>query len=351
MRVVMGLSLTAKSAVWALVDTKDGTVLADEVVTLDSANEIARAAARSVQAFALQTTRDIEGVRMTWSDDARAHGIRLRTKLRLFGFDDVETVTQEAAREGRNRTARHIAPHLVLAYGAARADQRGGDHREHRRALVRLVSRVPLPVAAGAAGAAVVAGVGIYAMAGGFTASPPVTEAAAPAPLPPAAAPVPAAPAPAAAPQPAAVAPVPSEVPSASSDTDEVPASAAVAEAPTYPEIPTYVSGPADLDTPGESGITAFGAAPTPTDQTPADPNPSDAGPGLAGLAAAGLTPSDPVTNLVGEPHLTGSQLAAGPVQAVVAPAPAQPVTAPAVASPAPAEANGPLSAFLSALP
>ena len=63
MRVVMGLSLTAKSAVWALVDTKDGTILADEVVTLDSANAIARAAARSIQPFALQSERDIAGVR------------------------------------------------------------------------------------------------------------------------------------------------------------------------------------------------------------------------------------------------------------------------------------------------
>ena len=58
MRVVMGLSLTATSAVWALVDTKDGAILADEVVALDSVNEIARATARSVQAFALQSDRD-----------------------------------------------------------------------------------------------------------------------------------------------------------------------------------------------------------------------------------------------------------------------------------------------------
>ncbi|MGE4363386.1 MAG: hypothetical protein AB7E41_14510, partial [Mycolicibacterium sp.] len=125
MRVVLGLSLTAGSAVWVLVDTYDGSIIADEVVALDSVNELARAAARSVQTFALQSDRDIDGVRLVWDDDdaaARQHGIRLRTKLRLFGFDTVETVSEEAAREGRNRTARHIAPHMVLAYGAARAD-------------------------------------------------------------------------------------------------------------------------------------------------------------------------------------------------------------------------------------
>ena len=73
MRVVMGLSLTATSAVWALVDTKDGAILADEVVALDSVNEIARATARSVQAFALQSDRDIDGIRMTWTDDGRGN--------------------------------------------------------------------------------------------------------------------------------------------------------------------------------------------------------------------------------------------------------------------------------------
>ena len=92
MRVVLGLSLTATSAVWVLVEPCDGRILADEVVAVDAVEEVARAAARSVQAFDMQTEHDIEGVRMTWSDDARRAGIRLRTKLRLYGFDDVETV-------------------------------------------------------------------------------------------------------------------------------------------------------------------------------------------------------------------------------------------------------------------
>ncbi|MGB0436124.1 MAG: hypothetical protein ACPGIJ_04010, partial [Mycobacterium sp.] len=144
MRWVLGLSLTESSAVWVLVDTTDGKILDEEIVTLDSLHEIARAAARSVQAFDMRTEHDIEGVRLTWSDDARQHGIRLRTKLRLFGFETVETVSQDAAREGRNKTARHLAPHLVLAYGAARS---GVDAREDAGMLQRLTAWVPLPVA------------------------------------------------------------------------------------------------------------------------------------------------------------------------------------------------------------
>ncbi|MDZ4232909.1 MAG: hypothetical protein U1C73_03915 [Dietzia sp.] len=160
MRLVLGLSLTATSAVWVLVDTVNGKILADEVVALDSVQEIARAAARSVQAFDVQTEHDIEGVRLTWSDDARQHGIRLRTKLRLFGFETVETVTPDAAREGRNKTARHLAPHLALAYGAARSDINAD---ESRNVFQRLAAHVPARVAA-AGGAAAVVGIGMFAL-------------------------------------------------------------------------------------------------------------------------------------------------------------------------------------------
>lgn len=340
MRVVMGLSLTAKSAVWALVDTKDGTILADEVVPLDSANEIARATARSVQTFALQSQRDIDGVRLTWSDDARAHGIRLRTKLRLFGFETVETVTPEAAREGRNRTARHIAPHLVLAYGAARADLHGSD--EHRNVLSRLVSRVPLPVAA-AAGVIAVAGLGVYALTGVFTTTTHVTEASAPAPAPAPAAVAPPAPAPAPL---AAPAEAPERAPEPEPAPLAAPVAAAVPVAPTEQDdasaaIPAAAS--AEIVEPEES-------ATVPQDATVQDTRE----PGTASAAAVGITPSDQQTigTMIGEPHLTGSQLAAGPVQAVVAPAPAQSAAPVPVNASTPTEtSNGPLSVFLGALP
>ena len=193
MRWVLGLSLTESSAVWVLVDTADGKILAEEIVAVDSLHDLARAAARSVQAFDMQTEHDIEGVRLTWSDDASQHGIRLRTKLRLFGFETVETVSQDAAREGRNKTARHLAPHLVLAYGAARSGVNAHEDEGMLRRLAtgvpqrlatrvpqRLAARVPLRVVtqvparvAAAAGAAVVAvGIGLYALVG-----PPQSEA------------------------------------------------------------------------------------------------------------------------------------------------------------------------------
>ncbi|MEH3139743.1 MAG: hypothetical protein PGN37_06085 [Mycobacterium kyogaense] len=348
--------MTAKSAVWALVDVKDGTVLADEVVALDSANEVARATARSVQAFALQSQRDIDGVRLVWNDDARAHGIRLRTKLRLFGFDTVETVTQEAARDGRNRTARHIAPHLVLAYGAARADVHGD---EHRNALARLVSRVPLPVSA-AAGVIAVAGIGIYALTGGFTASAPVVEASSPAPAP-AAAPAVPAPVPVAAP---AAAPVAASIPEAARETFTPVESAQSYYAPAVTD--------SEEDSPAASSAAANSAATPVAASTDATVYPAESAtvpqvatarepqqPTSASIAAVGITPSDPQTigTMTGEPHLTGSQLAAGPVQAVVAPAPAQSApansdTPGALSNSAPNPAtNGPLSAFLEALP
>lgn len=347
MRVVMGLSLTAKSAVWALVDTKDGTILADEVVTLDSANEIARAAARSIQTFALQSERDIDGVRMTWSEDARAHGIRLRTKLRLFGFETVETVSQDAAREGRNRTARHIAPHLVLAYGAARADLHGDDHRNM---LVRLVSRVPVAMgAAAAAGVAVVAGVGIYALTGGFSSTTPVTDAAAPAPAPAAAPPVapPAPAAPVAAPVAQSVeAAPPTAVEVATVSPEETPEASTMAGVDTA--VPT-----AGLPSATDSGDTPSSVA-VPQVTTVQDVQEVPA----ATAAAAGITAGEPQTlsTMIGEPHLTGSQLAAGPVQAVVAPVPVAAGTTPTATvptgAPTPTEAsNGPLSVFLGALP
>ncbi len=163
MRLVLGLSLTASGVVWVLVDTDTGNPLAEDVVSLDSPHELARAAAVSVQAFDAQTEHDIEGVRLTWSDDAREQGIRLRTKLRLFGFETVETVSQEAAREGRNKTARYLAPHLTLAYGAARS---GRDGDETLNVLQRLAVRVPNRVAlasGAAAAAAAVGGIGLYA--------------------------------------------------------------------------------------------------------------------------------------------------------------------------------------------
>lgn len=377
MRVVLGLSLTATSAVWALVDTKDGAILADEVVALDSVNEIARATARSVQAFALQSDRDIDGIRMTWTDDGRDHGIRLRSKLRLFGFDTIEHVTEEEAREGRNQTARHIAPHLTLAYGAARAHPADEAHHLLRRLTSRVpvaratIARVPMRITMAASIAAVcaVAALGVFATMGGSPSQPVETANAEPAPAaaPPAALTPPArtGPAPVAAPaparQPAAPAPQAPVVDTSAPASAQIVAEPQPASAPqvvadpqpaSAPEVisqPRPASAPqVDTDTQPASAaqVTPSQPATTPhhmmVSQPASGPGTPDASAVATDPTAAGTLPAEaaPVAVRVGQPHLTDSAPLAGP-------SPAQAVKNPATA---PAPPQNPLD-ILSALP
>ncbi|MGE0778761.1 hypothetical protein [Mycolicibacterium sp.] len=361
MRLVLGISLTASSAVWTLVDTADGTILASESVEIEAVTEIARAAARSVQAFDAETEFDIEGVRLTYSEDARPHGIRLREKLRLAGFDVIETVDQEVARENRNRTARHIAPHLVLAYGAARtelprrptpADLLGRlTERVHMPALGGLPRPElrPVPLAAAAALVAAVLGVTAYLIVGTPASPDPAGTAAEPAP---AAAPS-ALPAPAAVPPaPSAVAPPPPPVPAEPAPVDSVVAwePAPEVEVTWQPETETEATW-----------------QPTTTWQ----PEVATAPEAVAATAVGESTIAIPQTvAVVGEPHLTGTLPAAGPVPAAVpvpqpgavpvvpagapqpVPAPIAPVPPALAPQPAPAPpAPGPLAPLFGALP
>ena len=378
MRVVMGLSLTATSAVWALVDTKDGAILADEVVALDSVNEIARATARSVQAFALQSDRDIDGIRMTWTDDGRDHAIRLRSKLRLFGFDTIEHVSEDEAREGRNQTARHIAPHLTLAYGAARAHPADEAHHLLRRLTSRVpaaratIARVPMRITMAASIAAVcaVAALGVFAVMSGPSAQPVETANAEPAPAaaPPAALTPPAGtgPAPVAAPaparQPAAPAPqapvadTPPPVSAPQIVAEPQPASAPQVVADPQPaSTPQVVAQPRPASPPQVVGQPQPASAPQVTPSQPATtphhmmvsqpvsgPDTLDAPAVATDPSAAGTLPAEaaPVAVRVGQPHLTDSAPLAGP-------SPAQAVKNPATA---PAPPQNPLD-ILSALP
>ena len=333
MRLVLGVSLTASSAVWVLVDTVNGKILAEEVVALDSLQEIARATARSVQAFDVQTEHDIEGVRMTWSDEARQHGIRLRTKLRLFGFETVETVTQDAARDGRNKTARHLAPHLALAYGAARSDVNAD---ESRGVFHRLASRVPMGtsrVPMGAAAAvfvAAVVGVGLYA----FVVASPTPDApeSAAAESTPAQSGQPAGPAPVAAPSAAPVAApaAPTPVAAAAAAPEALPASQPIAEPVAEP---MEVSGPMEVSEP----IAAWQPA-TSAVAPESVPIPEDA----PHFAVDSIGP-ETLSSSLGVPHLPAAAPAAGPVETPVTVAP-KPVTAPQPLPP-------PLSNLFGALP
>ena len=378
MRVVMGLSLTATSAVWALVDTKDGAILADEVVALDSVNEIARATARSVQAFALQSDRDIDGIRMTWTDDGRDHAIRLRSKLRLFGFDTIEHVSEDEAREGRNQTARHIAPHLTLAYGAARAHPADEAHHLLRRLTSRVpaaratIARVPMRITMAASIAAVcaVAALGVFAVMSGPSSQPVETANAEPAPAaaPPAALTPPAGtgPAPVAAPaparQPAVPAPqapvvdTPPPVSAPQIVAEPQPASAPQVVADPQPaSTPQVVAQPRPASPPQVVGQPQPASAPQVTPSQPATtphhmmvsqpvsgPDTLDAPAVATDPSAAGTLPAEaaPVAVRVGQPHLTDSAPLAGP-------SPAQAVKNPATA---PAPPQNPLD-ILSALP
>ena len=378
MRVVMGLSLTATSAVWALVDTKDGAILADEVVALDSVNEIARATARSVQAFALQSDRDIDGIRMTWTDDGRDHAIRLRSKLRLFGFDTIEHVSEDEAREGRNQTARHIAPHLTLAYGAARAHPADEAHHLLRRLTSRVpaaratIARVPMRITMAASIAAVcaVAALGVFAVMSGPSSQPVETANAEPAPAaaPPAALTPPAGtgPAPVAAPaparQPAVPAPqapvvdTPPPVSAPQIVAEPQPASAPQVVADPQPaSVPPVVAQPRPASAPQVVGQPQPASAPQVTPSQPATtphhmmvsqpvsgPDTLDAPAVATDPTATGTLPAEaaPVAIRVGQPHLTDSAPLAGP-------SPAQAVKNPATA---PAPPQNPLD-ILSALP
>ncbi|TRW76531.1 hypothetical protein FK535_27630 [Mycolicibacterium sp. 018/SC-01/001] len=136
---------------------------------------------------------------------------------------------------------------------------------------------------------------------------------------------------------------------------DEQEASAATPVAATTETPAETVQSP-------EAGTTTTPATPLVSDVAPAAVPHIAAAPGYpqpvtagnAGTAAVGITPGDSpaIDPMTGQPHLTGSQLAAGPVQAVVAPAPVQAALPAPSTSDAPTQAaNGPLSAFLNALP
>lgn len=356
---VMGLSLTATSAVWVLLDTSSGTILAEEVVPVASVDEVAKAAALSVQAFAEQTEHGIDRVHLTWTPDGRQHGVRLRTKLRLYGFESIETLSPDEAREGRNRTARHIAPHLAMAYGAARAehtDESGSPLQkltalvprpvaepdglgvrwsrfvdDARMSLHTATSRVPVRIAGGVAAAAVV-GLVAYALVG-------TTSSISPGPAPAGAVAEPAPSAPEAvripAPQPVVahpdtlaavqpeVAPMPESVTVAESALEPVTVAESAPVAQSVVEASPVQNWSAPAAIPHIASVSE--AASPPAAVTPLAP--AEAAPVNAGVPT-------------GQAHLSGPAPVPGPIAVPGPPAPA-----------APAPAPGPLSGFLGALP
>jgi hypothetical protein len=152
MHELLGLSLTANKVVWTLVDPVDGTIVAQDVVEVDSAENVANAAANSVRAIVSQTERHIQAIRIAWSRGAAGSAVKLTSQLRSSGFSDVDLITEDEARGSRNRTARYIDPPLELAYGAARTVTAEDQDRPLRRMTSRLPARrVAVAVALGVA--------------------------------------------------------------------------------------------------------------------------------------------------------------------------------------------------------
>ena len=306
MRKVLGLSLTATSVAWTLVDLGDGAIVANDVITVDSAENVATVAARSVETFMLKE-RDIDAVRIAWTEGMAGSALRLTSKLRLLGFDDIDVIAEEAARHGRNRTARYIDPDLELAYGAARtvsADDRDG-------LLRRLAARVPIPptrlqipvpaiasrvsmkvaVASSVVVVAVGAAVAVYSLLGG-TRSQPVDRNA---------------------------------EPLASAPTPDGPLVISVRSAapPLSPPAPEATVAPTLLPALDEAE-----AAPMVTDEAELATVPE-----TAALPESATAPV-PAATMVGQPHLTAEGLSAALLPGPVPPTPAAIVPTPLAAPP-----------------
>ena len=306
MRKVLGLSLTATSVAWTLVDLGDGAIVANDVITVDSAENVATVAARSVETFMLKE-RDIDALRIAWSEGTAGSALRLTSKLRLLGFDDIDVIAEEAARHGRNRTARYIDPDLELAYGAARtvsADDRDGLLRRlAARVPIRTRLQIPVPaiasrvsmkvaVASSVVVVAVGAAVAVYSLLGG-TRSQPVDRNA---------------------------------EPIASAPTPDGPLVISVRSAapPLSPPAPEATVAPTLLPALDEDE-----AAPMVTDEAELATVPE-----TAALPESATAPA-PAATMVGQPHLTAEGLSAALLPGPVPPTPAAIVPAP-LAAPAP---------------
>src|SRR6478672_89388 len=105
-----------------LVDAAAGTVLDHDVLEFHADAEIAGAAARGAHAIARACGFEVDRVRLTWSSDAGADGLRLRTRLETLGFSHVEAVPLACAMAVIVAPeAMDMAPRSALAYGAALA--------------------------------------------------------------------------------------------------------------------------------------------------------------------------------------------------------------------------------------
>ena len=183
MGAVLGLSLTATEVVWALVDEAARTVADHDAVECDAGPGIAVAAARGALALARACGLEVERVRLVWTPDARADGVRLRALLDSLGIDTEAVPLTCATRVLVDPGQSDMPPLVALAYGAALAEV---DPAE--AITVALPRQTPTrrrrrrtPVLAAALGVAAAAAVGaVFLTAGSVPQVEPAASAVAP---------------------------------------------------------------------------------------------------------------------------------------------------------------------------
>ena len=183
MGAVLGLSLTATEVVWALVDEAARTVADHDAVEYGTSSATAAAAARGAHALARACGLEVERVRLVWTPDAEAHGLRLRTYLGSLGIDAEAVPLACATRVLVDPGQCDMPPLVALAYGAALADVEPAE--AFTVALPRQTAarrpRRPARVLAAALGVAAAAAVGaVFLTAGSVPQVEPAASAVAP---------------------------------------------------------------------------------------------------------------------------------------------------------------------------
>lgn len=185
MSTVIGLSLTADVIGWVLVDVDDGTVFDHDVLDVTADTETAAAAVLGAHAIATTAGHEIDGVRITWSDDAAHAGFRLQCRLRGLALPPIEAVAHcraLAVLVGPEQA--DMASDIAVAYGAALATVAPGEPSSEpvsRRLRRRVRPRQLLTSVLGVA-AAVSLGVFGLGAAGGPDIAPAATAVEQPAP-------------------------------------------------------------------------------------------------------------------------------------------------------------------------
>ena len=180
MRAILGLSLKSGEVAWVVLDAADGTVVDHDALDLPADSELAASAARSARVIARACGFEVDRVRLAWTDEAASAGRRLRTRLGVLGFGEIEVVPMAcAAAVPVDPEATAITPRLALAYGAALAVARP-DKAITAPAVQQISDRSRLPrrrIKSAVFGAAAAAALGLLCLSAGAAPQPPAPAA------------------------------------------------------------------------------------------------------------------------------------------------------------------------------